>query len=35
LGKCFHSLERFQGDHVKVGRFVIKTKKTSHALIVS
>ena len=35
LGKCFHSLERFQGDHVKVGRFVIKTKKTSHALIIS
>ena len=35
LGKRFRTLERFQGDHIKVRRFVIKTKKPSHALIIS
>ena len=35
LGKRFRTLERFQGDHIKVRRFVIKTEKTSHALIIS
>ena len=35
LGKRFRTLERFQGDHIKVRRFIIKTKKTSHALIIS
>ena len=35
FGKCFRFLERFQGDHIKVRRFVIKIKKTSHALIIS
>lgn len=35
LGKRFHTLERFQGDHIKVRRFVIKTVKASHALIIS
>ena len=35
FGKRFRFLERFQGDHIKVRRFVIKIKKTSHALIIS
>ena len=35
LRKRFRTLERFQGDHIKVRRFVIKTKKTGHALIIS
>jgi hypothetical protein len=35
LRKSFRSLERFQGDHIKVRRFVIKTVKPSHALIIS
>jgi hypothetical protein len=35
LGKYFYTLESFQGDHIKVRRFVIKTEKTSHALIIS
>ena len=35
LGKRFRTLERFQGDHIKVRRFVIKTVKASHALIIS
>lgn len=35
LGECFYTLERFQGDHIKVRRFVIKTEKTGHTLIIS
>lgn len=35
LGKRFGTLERFQGDHIKVRRFIIKTKKPSHTLIIS
>jgi hypothetical protein len=35
LRKRFRTLERFQGDHIKVRRFIIKTKKPSHALIIS
>lgn len=33
--KCFYTLERFQGDHIKVRRFIIKTKKPSHKHIIS
>lgn len=33
--KNFYILERFQGDHIKVRRFIIKTKKPSHKHIIS
>lgn len=33
--KSFYTLERFQGDHIKVRRFIIKTKKPSHKHIIS